>query len=305
MTQLDDITGLDTARWERARKQAQHIVRDMVAEPDKRLYTGRAFQKYPGWLTSATLVVLALVASAAFWISAGKQIAATNVVLTPIVHDYDRLSTGWADVAIVLSLCLGEFGTVLFSTAAGIFPSQPWTIGRVRVRATEVAFRGASVICACFALLANITITVRHAGSYADIALFGWFMTLAPPIIVLFVGLFAEKLLLGMLEARTAAREAYHQAYDGYETVQRSPESHPDFKRLWHVQILEQLIKVSQANRRKIEAAPELRADLVRREFIRHEWATFEIEGPPSRPTLPSPEGASVMLTSNGSQPQS
>jgi len=31
----------------------------MVGEPDKRLYSRRSFQKYPGWLTTAALVVIA------------------------------------------------------------------------------------------------------------------------------------------------------------------------------------------------------------------------------------------------------
>lgn len=313
MNPLDDITGLDATRWKRARKQAQQTVISTVQKPDKRLFTGRAFGRFPAWVTAIMLIVLGVIAIAAFWISAGKQIAATDLVLMPVVHDYQRLSAGWADVSILLNLLLGELGTILFSLAAGIFQGDPIRLGRLRFRPLALAFRLAAVVCACFAILANVTITALHAGAYANVAVFGWFMTFAPPVVVLWVGLFFERLLLATLEARTAARDAFNRDYDQYETVQRNPEAPPDFRRTWHLQIYDQLLRISPANRRKIEALvaenPVIRVELIKREFTRHEWADFTIETPPSRPTIPPPTGGPYLspngtwnVSSNGSE---
>ncbi|MCC7451683.1 MAG: hypothetical protein IT324_30020 [Anaerolineae bacterium] len=288
MSPLDDITPLDAVRWERARKLAGQSIQAATPKPDQAHYIRQSFNRFPRWVTVSMLTVLGVIGIAAFWLSAGKQIAATDLVLMPIVRDYNaRLSTGWADFAILLTLLLGELGTILFSTASGIFPGQPAAIGRFRIRLAALAFRTAALMCAGFALLANITITALHTEDIARLPLFGWFLAVAPPIVVLFIGLFAERLLLMSLEARATAKQAYAE----WERIQRNPESHPNFKRIWHMQVLDQLMKVSAVNRRKIEALvaeqPEMRVELVRREFIRHEWADFEIEVP-THPTLRS-----------------
>ncbi|MCC7452319.1 MAG: hypothetical protein IT324_33265 [Anaerolineae bacterium] len=309
MNPIDEIAGLDTVRWERARSLAQQIVKSTVNKPDKSYYTGQTFSRFPRWVTALTLIVLGVIGVAAFWLSAGKQIAATDLVLMPIVRDYGtRLSPGWADIAILLMLLLSELGTILFSTASGIFPGQPTRIGRWHIRLSALAFRIAAFTCARFALLANITITALHTEDIAHLPLFGWFLAVAPPIVVVFIGLFAERLLLTSLEARAIAKEAYDRAYAEWERIQREPDSAPQYRRIWHMQILDQLMKVSPTNRRKLEALihdqPQLRAELVRREFIRHEWADFTIEVTPARPTMPLAAGESypsLTATSNGS----
>ncbi len=210
-----------------------------------------------------------------------------GLALKPILRDYsDRLSSGWADLAIVQALLLGELGAILFSLAAGIFQGAPFHVGRFCIRPTKWIFRAAAVICAGFALLANITITALHTQDLASLPVYGWFMAVVPPVVVLFVGLFIEHLLLTFLEARTSAKEAYDRAYDEWNRIQREPESHPEFRAIWNQEILDQLRKVSRVNRDKTEAAPELRADLVRREFQRHEWASFAVELPEPRPTM-------------------
>jgi hypothetical protein len=273
--ELDHIAGLDTTRWERARHNAREIVRSRLQRPEPSQYAVRVYTRLPEGFTKGMLIVLGIIALAAFWISAGKQIAATDIVLSPIVKEYDnRLSTGWADVGIGLNLLLGELGTILFFTAAGIFPG-----GSIRWRAFEfkpvsLAFRAAGLMCATFAILANVTITYLHPQK--DVMFYEWFLTLAPPFVVLFIGLYAERLLLMSVEARARAREAYEAAVETYQRYQADPESHPEFVAIWKREIFDQLMKVSAANRKKIEEAiqanPDVRMLLVQREHLRHEW---------------------------------
>src|SRR5260370_2295072 len=115
MHTIDDITSLDAVRWERARKAAEQLVRDKAPRPDKAVYTAPSFDRFPRWVTLSMLLVLLVIGTAAFWMSAGKQIAATDVALQPIVLAYsNRLSSTWSDAPIVSPLLLVELDTILF-----------------------------------------------------------------------------------------------------------------------------------------------------------------------------------------------
>src|SRR5260221_13159249 len=107
MNTIDDITGLDITRWERARRLAQEQVRNMVPKPVAEHYSPRGFGRFPTWVTVGMFVMLFVIATAAFWISAGKQITATDLVLMPVVEDYHSLSGPWAEFGIMLNLLFG------------------------------------------------------------------------------------------------------------------------------------------------------------------------------------------------------
>jgi hypothetical protein len=297
---IDTITGLDQTRWERARAQAIEQVKNLLTPPNEKLYVLRGNGKHPRWLEVAAMVLLAIVGGGAFWLSAGKQIAATDLALAPVVADYRRLSSMWQDMGIVLNLSFGELGTILFFLAAGLYPGPVSRVARrYNVAWFSFIFRLMGGLCACFAIIANVSITALHPIS--SIPVYNWFLTLAAPGAVLGIGLLAERMVLSSLEAREAARRAYEKAYGAYLRYQENPETHPKFKEFWHRAIIDQIGKVSAVNRHKLDEAvtldPGVRALLIHREFNRNEWAT-SIEIEPTRPTQPS-----LPMAAGGAEP--
>lgn len=265
---LDHITGLDATRFERARQQAEEQIRLAVPMPDKARYTAGVYSKYPPAVTAGALLALAVVAIAMFWISAGKALVAADLTLGPMVGEYARLSPVWLDTALILFLLAGEVGAIIFSAGRALLSVS----GRDRTWLSVAALASAAG-----ALLANVSVTALHQESIASLPWFGWFMAIMPPSVVLAVGLFIEKLLLGALEARANAKAAYEAALAAWREAQEHPAEHDDFKRRWALAIFDQLLRISPANRQKIaalvDADPAWRVELVRREVARHEWA--------------------------------
>lgn len=265
----DMLSPLSAERFERARTYAADQVRKQ-RRPDPATYRGADFSKYPPRVTLAATIALIIVGGAAFWLSAGKQIAASDLILGPLVGHYERLSPFWEDTAILLMLLLGEIGTVLFTTAHAIFGGS---------RLVKGAFYGAAFLCALFALIGNVTITSLHTSDIASLPVFGWFIAVAPPVVVLFVGLYGERLLLGVLEARATARQAFKNDMDAWEKVQRDPTAHSDYMRLFATAIIDQLRRVSARNKQildaMVEANPGAQVALVQREMRAHQWANY------------------------------
>jgi hypothetical protein len=299
---LAQIAPLNTTRWQRARGEAQEVIRKQFPEPRPNDFIWRArVSRYPVWLTGIILSALAIFAAGMFVVSAGKQVVASDLILHPLTGVYSRLSAIWVDASIVLILLSGELGAILFSAGAALFSAGVSVrIGRLAVHPVQLAFRLAAGACAAFALLANISVSALHTNDMASVSAYGWFLTLMPPILVLVVGLFLERLLLGLLEARALARDEYEKAWLAWEDVQRNPERHPDFGRIWAAAIYEQLLRVSPANRQKIEQAAELypgfKTALILAERDRHEGGDLpDLMALPANFTEPSAQSVGAL----------
>lgn len=302
---IEGIQSLSSAQYARARQNAIDRVRSSTTEPDKAYYTARSFSRYPPALTRLLLLALFVVAGLSFLISAGKEIAASDLVLQPIVKDYQKLSPAWADISNVSILFLGELGTLLFTSVTSFFPDKD--------NRRSIIFRLGAMLCAFIAILANATISIIHYPNMRDsgVTLFGAFITLVPPLIVVFVGLFLERLLVTILEARAQAADAYNKAYDAYQNAQRQPEKDVHFPSLLYQSIYEALVRAGGNNKALILAAveetPGLQAELVRWQLELHDWSNQSLEvRPTTAPLTAGPEISGPFLTMpalNGSRP--
>jgi hypothetical protein len=297
---LSTITPLSYDRWNRAKDNTINIIKTMNPEPNPKDYINRSkISKYPGWFTFGFTVMLMIVAIGAFWVSAGKQIAATDLTLNPIAKDFSsKLSSTWADIGIIMTLLLGEIGTILFSAASAIYPSKDvyFIVRGNKVHPIMLFFRLGSFLSAGFALVGNVTITMVHKDNNAGIDVFKWFLTIGAPVIVLFIGLLLERQLLAYFEDRAIAQELFNKNHAVWELAHTDTENHPSYKKFLFTQILAQLKQLSKANREKIEIAenndPMIRIALIQREIARNDWANQELVSLiTANPTLPQIPG--------------
>jgi hypothetical protein len=265
---LDDILGLSPERFEKAREEAENLIRKSTPQPDQAAYRARDFAKHPPAVTAGALVALAFVAVAMFWISAGKALVAGDMVLRGMVEDYGRLTPVWLDMALGAFLASGEVGSMIF-LAGPVLLGAKGTAKRI--------FTVTAIACACGALISNVSVTALHPEDIAAVPVFGWFMAVMPPLVVLSVGLFLEYMLIVALEGRAKAREAYNEAVERWEQAQRDVTQHPDYDARLAAAILEQVARISPANKRRlaeaVEADPGVRQSIVDREFLKHMWA--------------------------------
>jgi len=275
---IEQIPHLNGNRWEKTIIKAKQQVINALTKPHLDDYVKESMNSIPAGLYRALIAMLAIVAIAAFWVSAGKQISATAMLLEPVVKTSDHLSQGWADVSVIGMLALGEIGTILFSVACSVLSED---------RAKAIVFRIASIGCAMFAILANVTITMRdNEGS----TVYAWFLTLAPPLIVIVVGLVIENLMLRSVKARSEAQRAYDIALRDYDYYRARPDLHPTFNQRWYSAIYDELCYykgVKVVIEELVHANEQFKAALVKREIDAHQyWAALEVEMT-NRPTLP------------------
>lgn len=280
---INSIPHLNSNRWEKTIIKARQQVVNGLTKPQLDDYVKESMNSIPAGLYRMLIGMLAVVAIAAFWVSAGKQISATASLLDPVVRTSDHLSQGWADVSVIGMLALGEIGTILFSVACSVLSED---------RPKAIIFRISSVGCAMFAILANVTITMRYdEGS----TVYGWFLTLAPPLIVIAVGLVIENLLLRSVKARSEAQHAYDVALREYDFYREKPDLHPTFNQRWYSSIFDELCyykPVKIVIEELIHENEQYKAVVVKREIDAHQyWAALEIEMT-NRPTLPPITGA-------------
>jgi len=127
---ITTIPGLTTARYEATKEAAKKIILNKLVEPQWANYRSRGLSDLPNWIVYAAIMLLLIVAGASFWISAGKEIAATALVLEPIGAAYDHLSPLWSNVSVVAALALGEAGTILFMLAASVLGGEGASVSR-------------------------------------------------------------------------------------------------------------------------------------------------------------------------------
>lgn len=267
---------LTPERYEVAKTAAKKQILDRNPEPMPKDFEHRSFSKYPVWMMNLVIVGLIAVIMVGFYISSAKFIIGADQVIGSVVHSSDRLSGFYLDSSIVLALIFGELGTILFSLSSAIFEDKDVVLLGLRFRPAVAIFRIASVISALIALSANIGISVLHVQVWQSISLFGWLLTIVPPLSILACSLILEKLFLGIIENRAKARAEYTTAHMEWVKTSGDPELHPDYIGCLATQILEQLVRVSQKNKRIIEQAieenPLIRIDIAKAEIARHEW---------------------------------
>jgi hypothetical protein len=265
---IEMIPHLSAERWQKARQRAIDTVRASVPEPDPAHYISqRGISTFPAWFTRGLIALLVIVAGAAFWMSAGKQIMAAGMLITPLSAS-PRLSPFWGDTAIILSLAFGELGAILFQVAASVFDG----------RGRRLVFRTFAVLCAALAVIANVSITATH--QVGEVAVFEWLLTLIPPVAVLGIGMLIEGLVMHSLKARAEQRAAYQAAMVAYRQAQADPEKHPDFGRTWAKAIFDELCRYKRDRDLIMPLVEQDRAvmlQLVQREYAEHmAWENFD-----------------------------
>src|SRR5579864_3223968 len=112
------IVPLSSDQWEATRTRAETIIRARLQRPDRSRFVMRD-AKYPPVIAAFAIALLIVVALAAFVISAGKQIAAFDVISARLAADYaGRISAGYVNAVLIAALALSEFGVILFGLGA-------------------------------------------------------------------------------------------------------------------------------------------------------------------------------------------
>ncbi len=129
-----------------------------------------------------------------------------------------------------------------------------------------------------------------HKHDNTGFTIFAWFVTLAPPLTVIAVGILIESLTLHNMKAQLESQREYDIAHREYEYYRAKPEQHDTFKRRWHLSIYEELC-YRREDRLLIDTLVQqdqaIRGYLVKREIEVHEfWEAMEIDTV-NRPTLP------------------
>ena len=290
----DAIPHLTSTRWEKTIAKAKNQVLASLMEPRvedfERPSTSRISPRARKYIIAALLVV----ALAAFWISAGKQISAFTKVFEPVAQDSEHLNWVWIDASIVFGLALGEVGTILFSVVASALPGRPVRMFGRDVYIFGLIFRLFAIMCAGLAVLANVTITALHDNQ--GFTVFAWFVTLAPPIVVIGIGLIIESMYMAGHIEQEATLRAYSIAREEYEKWRERPDLHPTFNRRWYASIYEEITYLQEPKmlcRALIEQDGEMvaKSEIIRREIAAHEfWAALEADLE-TRPTSPRIDG--------------
>lgn len=276
---MDDVPHLDSTRWERALKNAKAIVISRVQKqefqkPERDTYFKRE-SKYPPILIGIVLVLLVMVALAAFLISAGKQVVAFDIVSRFLVDKYGvRISERYIDTIVVAALMLSEAGVILFGLAANIFSSN----GR-----TTSTFRLFQLFCTVITLLANISVTALNLAM--EMPVFDGAVTLIPPLLVIGIGWIMEQMAHTWILMRLESIKAYETAIAEYtkaveteearyKLLTQEPTKHPEWSKVWGDCIIDQLRATAKA-REVFEALekddPQVGAKLAYREWERRQ----------------------------------
>lgn len=214
---------LSTSRYLGAADEAQKRIRDRLQKPQFSTFRGEVVQAYPPLFFWGVVAALIAVVSFSFWVSAGKQAAAAGMVFDDLPGRYNHLSSLWSSISIVAMLLLSEVGAILFLVAAGtIAVNAPGFIIRGReVSPIKWVFRIFAGLCAGFAVLSNITITVLDPVPQAGAL--QWVISIGVPLIVLGLGIMLEQLLIDSLRTRALQTQKYNEALREWQRAYDDP----------------------------------------------------------------------------------
>ena len=289
---------LTRSEWESVKStaDAEVIGKLRLPDTDDPKYKVRAFSKYPQWLIVVISAILLLVAVAAFWISAGKQIAATALILDPLGNSYNHLSGTWSNIGDLFALAFGEGATILFMLASSVLSGDPMTMNISEKRSLTfkpavVIFRLFAIVGASLAIVANISITSMH--DTAGQPVYAWMFALVPPITVLAIGLLVENLVMGTLKARADVVALLDAETNHYYACKEKPALHKEWFSIICRLIWDELIrrkKRSDAILPVVEANPELKEQIIIHIFktnMSYENIGAALEAEMNRPMTP------------------
>ena len=257
---VNSTAPLRREQWLEAVKAAKDEIKAGAEQPRLDEFLRASAPRYPAWLTKLTGVLLAFIAGGALFVSAGKQLAAADVVLTNVADHSARVSAFWVSVGLIVLLLVGEVGALVFSLSASIFGRSA---GARRV------LRAFAYASASIALVANVSMTLAYPTQ--DVWLFQILVTVLPPSFVLGVGLTAENMLMQYLEARAAAVERFELAMARFQAAQTDPEKHPDYWQVLPRHVIQAVRAAQPAMRRKnfdatLQADPAYELSIITRE---------------------------------------
>jgi len=205
---------LTRSQWLDCEDKARSAVIASIPKPEKAQFEVENFAAYPRWLTLALTIGLLIVAAGALYVSAGKQLAAGDIVLKSVLTHTDRVNEFWVSTGLIVLVVMGEIGALTFGLSAGLL---------AQTRTAKRVFRAFMVMSAAIALLANISMTASYPQN--EVIVFQWFITILAPSLVLGVGFVFENLLMQELEKRAARIKAFNDAVQFYHAVLRDPKT--------------------------------------------------------------------------------
>lgn len=279
----EQCVSLTHERWTEVHEQAKQGIRNLETMPALAHYLRASAEEFPAWLTRLTAVVLGVLAMGALFVSAGKQLAAADIVLSNVALHSERVNGLWVSVSLIVLLLVGEIGALAFGIAGGVFG---------RTKSSRMVFRVFMFASALVALLANVSMTYVHR--VPDLELFQWFVTVFAPSIVLGVGLVGENILMAHLERRAEAVRKWQVAMERYQTSQITPEKHEAWSKTLAAHVLQAVRTAQPARLRKtfdetLHADPSFRQKVVLRELQLHMSEYDAVDLFLARPTLPLP----------------
>jgi hypothetical protein len=220
---------LSTERYLNVVAKTHEQVRNQLQMPVLATFTAQTVSKYPRWFTVLTLTALTAVLLLSFWVSSGKQIAAMGLILDHLPAKYSHLSTLWADVSIGAMMLLSELGAILFLVASGTVAadSQRVTIWRLTFRPSVWLLRFFAGLCAAFAILSNISITILDP--VPSVALLQLLVSGGIPAIVLGLGVLLEMIITESLRSRNEVKAAFQTALNEYQAIHADPTKHASY----------------------------------------------------------------------------
>lgn len=282
---LNELDHLNARGWEKARENAEKIIRARLKEPTREAYF--SIEDKPSNVDRAISGLLVLVAVASFGVSAAKEIAALDLVLSPLPTISERISASYVSLLLLACLSLSEAGVLLFGLA--IKPSM--------ARTARYTYRFFQWLCMSIALVANATITALHP--IASAWVFDLLLTFAPPLVVIGVGLVLEERAKSVNARKDSAQAAYDAALTVYRRVNENPELDDDFMRVWGQAIVEAMVARSLKNKELLPAwldeHPEIAAQVAQREYNRYQWIFQPVSQPEMPKQVEQPKAVSIV----------
>jgi len=277
---------LTTERYLDAVERAKKSIRERIEPPKIEHFKVDHGSAYPQWFTVSVIVALTLVLLFSFVISAGKQVAAMGLVLDDLPVNHNRLSGLWVNVSIIFMLLMSEIGAVLFLVAAGTLAErvQKSAFFRWTINWPQQVFRLFAMLCAGYALISNVTITlINPVNSVA--AVLQWFMSIGIPLTVLGLGIMLERIVIDSLKSNAEQTARFNLAMADYRAVIDDPTRHEYYKQALADNIFQEMNRYKPDRLKLLTAFPDIETNqevklwLVTSEYRAHKrMEQFDME---------------------------
>lgn len=228
---------LSTERYLNAQQAAKDAVKKRIRKPEERDFKTATVSHYPNWFIYGVIGALIVVMIASFWVSAGKQVAASGLMFDHLPGEFSHLTDTWSNGSIISMLILSEIGSILFLVSSGtIALSAPKATVRRwvdeqgnehewAVNITQWVLRLFAFVCAGYAILSNITITVLDPLDSVTSWL-QWTVSIFMPVTVLGLGILLERIVIEQLRSSADCQRRYQVAMINYQAALEAPQNH-------------------------------------------------------------------------------